>query len=189
MAVVRASKQSATYADIEALPENVIGEIVAGELYVSPHPEFPHSIAASELLIDLGGFFRRGRGGPGGWWILVEPELHFDRDVVVPDLAGWRRERMPVPPRTASTDLAPDWICEVLSPATAVIDRTRKLDVYCRVGVAHVWLVDPAARTLEVLRREGTRWVAVANHGDRDKARIEPFDAVELDLALWWGDV
>ncbi len=186
---MRASKQSATYADIEALPDDVIGEIVAGELFASPRPGARHVRTASVLQTIVGGPFDLGNGGgPGGWWIVSEPELHLVADVLVPDVAGWRRSRMPVFPRTNAFELAPDWVCEVLSPSTAGLDRTRKLDVYGREGVGHVWLVDPLARTLEVLRREGSRWMLAANFSDRDKARIEPFDAVELDLTLWWGD-
>lgn len=187
VAIVRARKRAATYADLEALPEHLVGEIVDGELFVSPRPAIPHASATTALTGELVGPFQFGRGGgPGGWWILDEPELHLGADVLVPDLAGWRKERMPARPRTAAIELPPDWACEVLSPSTAVLDRTRKQDVYARVGVRHLWLVDPIARVLEVLRLEDGRWVVAATHGDLDKARIEPFDAIELDLALWW---
>src|SRR5688572_13466667 len=109
-----ATKRPATYADLEALPANMIGQIVGGELYASPRPAAPHALTASIVGMDLGSPFQRRRGGPGGWWILDEPELHFGNDVVVPDLAGWRVERMPQVPRTAAIELAPDWLCEVL---------------------------------------------------------------------------
>lgn len=120
----------ATYADLEALPEHVVGELIAGELHVSPRPASPHTVAASVLGFELGGPFHLGRGGPGGWVLLDMPELHLGQDVLVPDLAGWRRERMPRPPRTAAFTLAPDWVCEVLSPSTARLDRALKLPVY-----------------------------------------------------------
>ncbi|HYO70750.1 MAG TPA: Uma2 family endonuclease, partial [Archangium sp.] len=145
-------RKPATYADLEALPANMVGELIAGELYASPRPATPHVVAASRLGGELIGPFDRGRGGPGGWLLLDEPELHFGEDVLVPDLCGWRRERMPRPPRTAAITLAPDWVCEVLSPSTRALDRAVKLPVFAREGVRNVWLVDAEARTLEVLR-------------------------------------
>jgi Uma2 family endonuclease len=129
------ARKTATYDDILALPENVVGELVAGELHVSPRPAVPHAVVASTIGMDVGSWFQRGRGGPGGWWILDEPELHFGADVLVPDLAGWRRERMSAPPSGAAIELPPDWVCEVLSPSTVRFDRTAKLAVYARVGV------------------------------------------------------
>jgi Uma2 family endonuclease len=188
-AVVRPTKRPATYADVEALPENVVGEIVDGELLVSPRPAVVHAAASSAIGADVMGPFQFGRGGPGGWWILDEPELHLHPNVVVPDLAGWRKERMPRRPRVVGIELAPDWACEVLSPSTAVIDRTKKMDVYARANVPWLWMVDPIARTLEVYRLDTARWVVAANFGDTQKVRAEPFDAVERDLSLWWlGD-
>src|SRR6476646_4505786 len=114
----RSSQTPDTYADIEALPPNQVGEIVRGVLYANPRPASPHAAAASAVGEELGPPFKRGRGGPGGWVILDEPELHLGEDVLVPDLAGWRRERMPELPRAAFFTLAPDWACEVLSPST-----------------------------------------------------------------------
>jgi Uma2 family endonuclease len=181
-------KRPATYADLEALPPNVVGELVEGELYVSPRPAFPHAVAASQLGGELIGPFNRGRGGPGGWIILDEPELHLGNDVVVPDLAGWTRERMPLPPRTAATSLAPDWVCEVLSPSTVALDRGAKLRVYAREGVRHVWWVDPEARTLEVLQLEGTHFLLLGSHSGKAQVRAPPFEALELELAVLWGE-
>jgi Uma2 family endonuclease len=180
-------RKPATYADLEALPDSVIGELIAGTLYASPRPAAPHTLAASRLGIALGGPFDQGRGGPGGWLILDEPELHLGGDVLVPDLAGWRRERMPRPPRTAAFTLAPDWVCEVLSASTRALDRAVKLPVYAREGVRHVWLVDPEARTLEVFRREGERYTLLVTHVGQTCVRAEPFDALELELAFLWG--
>jgi Uma2 family endonuclease len=177
---------TASYEDILALPEHVIGEIIDGELIVSPRPAPKHALSATVLSGELGGPFHRGRGGPGGWWIIFEPELHLDPDVLVPDLAGWRRERMPALPQKAWFDLAPDWLCEVLSPSTAIIDRTRKLRIYARNRVSWVWFVDPAAHTVEALRLEGSAWMVALTAGGDEKVRIPPFDAIELELdALW----
>ena len=141
----------ATYADIEALPPHVTGEILYGVLHSHPRPAPRHSMAASVLGAEMIGPFQKGRGGPGGWIILDEPELHLGPHVVVPDIAGWRRERMPKLPETAYFETAPDWVCGVLSPSTARIDRTDKLAIYAADGVGHCWLVDPDARTLEVM--------------------------------------
>jgi Uma2 family endonuclease len=120
--------------------------------------------------------------------VLDEPELHLHEDVLVPDLAGWRRERMRRPPRTAAFTLAPDWVCEVLSLSTRVLDRAVKLPLYAREGVRHVWLVDPEARTLEVFRLEGEHYSLLATHAGPARVRAEPFDAIELELAFLWGE-
>ncbi len=181
-------KKPATYADLEALPAHVVGELIAEELYVSPRPAMPHTVVGSRLGGELSVRFDRGSGGPGGWIILFEPELHFGEDALVPDLAGWRRERMPRPPRTAAVSLAPDWVCEVLSPSTAALDRRVKLPVYARQGVRHVWLMDPEARTLEVLRLEEARYLPLVTHTGLAPVRAEPFEAIELDMAFLWGE-
>ncbi|MEO1172980.1 MAG: Uma2 family endonuclease [Myxococcota bacterium] len=184
------AKRSATYADIEALPENQVGELVNGDLLVSPRPAGPHARAASVLGMELGPPFDRGRGGPGGWLIVDEPELHMHSDVLVPDLAGWRRERMPQVPEHHRFEVRPDWICEVLSPSTARYDRISKLQIYAREGVGHCWIVDPLARTLEVYRLEREHWVLAQTFSDEggDKhVRAEPFDAVEIELAALWS--
>jgi Uma2 family endonuclease len=182
-----APKRRATYEDLSKVPDNLVAEIVDGELYASPRPAASHTLASSVLGADLVGAFQRGRGGPGGWWILDEPELHFGDDTLVPDLAGWRRERMPSVPPVAFFTLAPDWICEVVSPATGRLDRVRKLPVYAREGVRHSWLVDPDARTLEVYRLDGRVWVLASAHGGDEVVRAEPFEAIELELHALWG--
>lgn len=166
-----------------------MAEIVDGVLIVNPRPAFPHAAASSALGEELGGPFKRGRGGPGGWVLLDEPELHLgpEPDVLVPDLAGWRRERMAEMPRGAFTTLAPDWVCEVLSPSTEAVDRGDKLPIYARELVRHAWLVDPLVRTLEVLRLEDGAWRIVGTWHDDAKVRAEPFDAIELELALLWA--
>ena len=170
-------------------PPHVRVEIIDGELSAPPRPGAPHASAATDLVVELGPPFTRGRGGPGGWVLLAEPELHVNTkpDIVVPDLAGWRRERMPVIPDAAAITLPPDWVCEVLSEGTEAHDRGRKMRVFHRAGVARCWLVDPRIRLLEVYRLERERYTLVdAWEGDA-KVRAEPFDAIELDLSLLWA--
>jgi Uma2 family endonuclease len=186
--MVNPVRRPASYEDILGLPAHVVGEILDGELYVSPRPGPAHGVATTELAAGLVPPFRHGRGGPGGWVILVEPEIHLGRDVVVPDLAGWRRERMPeVPIDLPYFTLSPDWVCETLSPSTARFDRTKKRAIYARDGVGHVWLVDAVAQTLEVFRLDGETYRLVLTGGGDDKVRAEPFDAIELDLAVFWA--
>jgi len=169
-----------------ALPPHVTGQIVDGELHASPRPANPHALASSVLGQDIGGAYQRGRGGPGGWWIVFEPELHFGPDIVVPDLAGWRRSRLPSIPPTAFFTLAPDWVCEVLSPSTASFDRVKKMRVFAREGVGHTWLVDPNARTLEVFRLAEGRWVLLAAHEGTEIVHAEPFEEIAIALADLW---
>ena len=181
------TKRPATYADLEALPAHQVGEIIGGVLYASPRPALKHARAASTLGTDLGGPFDRGRGGPGGWLILDEPELHFADDVLVPDLAGWTRERMPEMPDAPFMTLAPDWLSEVLSPSTAGFDRAEKLPIYARERVTHVWLVDPLLQTVEVLRLDGASYRLVTTWRGDMSVRAEPFDAIELELGALWA--
>jgi Uma2 family endonuclease len=179
-------KTRATYEDLLAVPDHKVAEILDGELFVSPRPAAPHARTASVLGVEIGSPFDRGRGGPGGWWILDEPELHLGEDVLVPDLAGWRRERMSTVPNAAFFTLAPDWVCEVVSHSTEQIDRRRKQPIYAREGVSHLWFVNPLARTLEVYRRSPDGWLLAATHAGAEQVRAEPFDAVELELAALW---
>ncbi|MBK8598580.1 MAG: Uma2 family endonuclease [Holophagales bacterium] len=181
-----ARRREATYEDLLALPDDVLGQLVEGELHATPRPAIDHQRASSVLGIRLGDPFDLGGGGPGGWWIVDEPELHLDWNVLVPDLAGWRRERLPELPREAFFTLAPDWVCEVLSPSTARLDRVKKLSIYAREGVGHAWLVDPVLETLEVFRRQGEAWLLVLTAGGDDIVRAEPFDAIELTLTGLW---
>jgi Uma2 family endonuclease len=179
-------KTRATYEDLVAVPENLVAEMFDGELYASPRPALPHAHAASVLGGDLSGPFHRGRNGPGGWWILDEPELHFHADVLVPDLAGWRRTRLPAVPAEPYLTVPPDWVCEVLSPATERIDRAKKLHIYAREGVPHAWLVNPLLRTLEVLALQSQRWTLAATYEGDANLRAEPFEAIELELGALW---
>ncbi|HEY3518571.1 MAG TPA: Uma2 family endonuclease [Gammaproteobacteria bacterium] len=179
-------KKDATYTDLCAVPENFVAEILGGELYAFPRPASPHAHAAGRLFHKLSGPFQDGENGPGGWLFLMEPELHFGADVVVPNIAGWRIERMPTIPNVAFFTLAPDWLCEVLSPSTEAIDRRKKLAIYARAGVSHVWLLNPLLQTLEVLRLESQRWSLISAHEADAKIRAEPFGAVELVLRALW---
>jgi Uma2 family endonuclease len=183
------AKRRATYEDLLAVPAHRIAQIVDGVLIPQPRPTSAHAQASSALGGELFGPFRRGNGGPGGWILLDEPELHLGDDVLVPDLAGWRRERMPELPNTSAFELAPDWVCEVLSPSTAALDRAEKLPIYAREGVRHAWLVDPAVKTLEVLRLEGRgpHWLLVGIWSGDGGVRAEPFDAIELELGALWA--
>ncbi len=181
-------KRRATYDDLLGVPEHRVAEIVDGDLHSSPRPSSLHAFASSGLGADLLVAFQRGRGGPGGWWIVDEPELHLAGDVLVPDLAGWKRERLPKFPDTTAFALRPDWVCEVISPSTERLDRAKKMPVYAREEVPHLWLVNPLARTLEVYRLAGGRWVLLATHEGEARVRAEPFDAIELELASLWGD-
>lgn len=179
----------ATYEDLVAVPDHLVAEIVDGELWTSPRPAPRHTLAHSVLQGVLGESFGQGRSGPGGWWILLEPELHLGTNALVPDIAGWRRERMPRLPKTAYFPLTPDWLCEVISPSTGVLDRAKKLRVYAEHGVAHAWIVDPILRTLEVLRlNERGEWVVAGASGGDAAVRAEPFGAIELHLAELWED-
>jgi len=188
MASSAPAKRAATYEDLCAVPDHLVAEILAGDLHTSPRPSAPHAVASSALGIEVGGPFQFGRGGPGGWWILFEPEIHMGNDVLVPDLAGWRRERLPETPSGAYLTLTPDWVCEVVSPSTARTDRVLKLPIYAREGVGHVWLVNPIERTLDVYRLYDGHWVLLATYGDDALVRAEPFEAVELDLLHLWGE-
>ena len=181
------AKRRATYEDLLAVPENLIAEIINGVLVTQPRPASRHARAASWLGGELHGPFDRGKGGPGGWILLDEPELHLHGDILVPDLAGWRRERMPELPDAAAFELAPDWVCEVLSPSTAASDRAEKMPIYARERVAHVWLVDPIARTLEACRLEDGRWVLLGAWRDDAIVRVEPFEVFGLELAGLWA--
>jgi Uma2 family endonuclease len=177
-------KKRATYDDLREVPDRFVAEMFDGDLYVSPRPALPHANAASGLLTEIRGSFHRRN--PGGWVILVAPELHFGRDVLVPDIAGWRRERLPDVPAEAYLTLAPDWVCEVLSPSTESLDRIKKLRIYAREGVGHAWLVDPFAQTLEVLSLDAGNRKHAGHYEGAAVVRAVPFDAIELDLRKLW---
>jgi Uma2 family endonuclease len=181
------AKRRATYEDVLAAPQHAIAELIDGNLVTQPRPASKHALVSAALGGELHGPFMRGRGGPGGWILLYEPELHLKGDVLVPDFAGWRRERMPQVPDTAAFEIAPDWVCEILSPSTAATDRAQKLPIYAREAVRHAWLIDPLARTLEAYRLERGQWLVVGTWRDDARVRAEPFEALDLDLAGFWS--
>jgi Uma2 family endonuclease len=181
------AKRHATYQDVIDAPENMVAEILDGDLFLSPRPAPKHAFSTSLLSATLITTFGRRKGGLGGWLILVEPELHIGPDVVVPDLAGWKRERIPRPPKEAHFRKAPDWACEVLSRSTEKIDRTRKLRIYAREGVSYVWFVDPVRRTVEIRERQGIGWLEpIILRDHHETVRAAPFEALEIDLSELW---
>jgi Uma2 family endonuclease len=184
--VARPAPRRATYDDLLAVPPHLVAEIIDGELRTQPRPGGPHAAAASILGMVLGNPFHRGSGGPGGWVILDEPELHLRADVLVPDLAGWRRERMPEVPDSAAFDLAPDWVAEVLSPSTEASDRADKLPIYARERVEHVWLLDPRLQTLEAFALDRDAYRLIGAWRGEVTVRVPPFDAMDMDLGGLW---
>ena len=176
----------ATYQDVLDAPAHRVAEIVEGVLHTHPRPAMPHALASSVLGRRVGTAYHDKIGGPGGWWIIDEPELHLGEDILVPDLAGWRRERMPDCPETAYVALAPDWVCEVLSVSTRRLDLHGKRPIFAREGVAHLWLVDPVDRALEAFELHDGRWVLIASAKDDDPICIRPFDAITFSLGDLW---
>jgi Uma2 family endonuclease len=182
------ARKSPTLADLDALPSEVKGEIIEGVLYTMTRPRGRHQ--RTSLLVGSGvsGPFDSGKGGPGGWWILPEPGIELpDTPEIAPDVAGWRRERLPEVPDDEPIRVVPDWVCEILSPSTRRHDLLVKKPYYARIGVPHHWLIDLAARTLTAYRLESGRWVELGVFGDEREARVEPFEAVPLDVAGWWA--
>ena len=178
----------ATYQDVLDAPPHMVAELVDGVLHLQPRPAFPHALAGSSLGVELGGPFQKGRGGPGGWWIIDEPELHFGSDVLVPDIAGWRRERMPAFPDVPWTELAPDWACEVLSPGTRALRSHRQAPALRRRRRR-----PPLARRsrrphLEAFALQNGRWVLLAALKDDEAVSLAPFEAISFPLSTLWPD-
>ena len=188
MTAIKEAMRQATYQDVLDAPAHKVAEIIAGTLHTQPRPASRHARASSKLGGQIDGPFDSGIGGPGGWWIIDEPELHLGDDILVPDLGGWRRETMPVYPDAAFFDIAPDWACEVLSPSTRRIDTTAKRDIYAREGVSHLWFVDPDARTLEAFELRDGQWLLTASLADNDPVSVKPFDAISFPLGALWPD-
>jgi Uma2 family endonuclease len=182
------AERQATYDDLCAVPAHLVAEIIGGRLLTHPRPAPRHLRASSSLGGELDGPFDKGRGGPGGWWILDEPELHLGPHVLVPDLAGWQRDRMPRLPETAWFELPPDWLCEVLSVGTAKEDRAEKLPIYADHRVGHCWLIDPILRTLEAYENCNGKWLLVTTLRDSQPVSLPPFDAISFDLSVLWTD-
>ena len=180
-------EKKAVYDDLYNLPENMTGEIIEGELHAHPRPHPRHANTITILGSELIPPYRFGSGGPGGWIILIEPELMLGKNLLVPDIAGWKQEKLPTPPEENWISVVPDWVCEILSPSTFRLDRTRKMDIYAKYKVPYLWLVDPMARLLETYQLQSGKWLVMKNYADAEKVRAEPFVEVEIDLArLWW---
>ena len=180
------STRRATYRDVLDAPAHQVAEIIDGTLHTHPRPAPRHATASSVLGGRLGPPFHRGDGGPGGWRILDEPELHLGDEILVPDVAGWRRERMPELPDTAYFTLAPDWVCEVLSSSTRKVDLHEKRPIYAREGVVHLWLIEPTDRTLEAFELHDGQWLLIASAKDDEPVSIRPFDAITFSLGELW---
>ena len=182
------ARHQATYQDVLDAPPHLVAEVLAGTLHTHPRPAAPHAWASSIIGMKIGPHFGLGDGGPGGWWIIDEPELHLGADIVVPDLAGWRRETLPVYPDAAYFEIAPDWVCEVLSPLTRRIDQNEKREIYGREGVSHLWFVDPDARTLEVFALREGQWVLLTTLAGAAEVCQPPFEAISFPLSALWPD-
>ena len=174
------------YDDILNLPDNMVGEIINGRLEAQPRPAPKHALTSSSLGIEIGTLFHGKPGGTNGWWILDEPELHINEHILVPDLAGWRKQRMPKLPETAWFELAPDWVCEILSPATAKIDRNEKMPIYASLNVQNLWLIDPILQTLEVYQLHEGHWLLQDNLKDDDSVCAVPFSEHTFLLSNLW---
>jgi len=181
-----APRKPATYADLEAVPPHLVAEIIDGELMTHPRPSPRHGVTAASLGDELTGPFQKGRGGPGGWVFAVEPEIKFGGDILVPDLAGWRRERLPGLPARNFFEIAPDWVCEILSGSTEKRDRTLKKRIYGLHGVGHLWLIDPRLQLLEAFELRNGFWTDVGTWNSADEVRAPPFDAISFSLADLW---
>ena len=182
------AKKLASYEDLRQLPDHLVGEIVHGQLHASPRPAPRHALASASLGDELVGPYYKGRGGPGGWWIFDEPELHLGDHVLVPDLAGWRRERMPCLPETAWFELPPDWVCEVLSPSTARLDRAQKMPLYAEFAIPWLWLIDPGLQTLEAYELREGKWALLETLSGDQSVSVAPFDATVFPLSALWAD-
>jgi Uma2 family endonuclease len=181
------SRREATYQDVLDAPEHKVAEIIDGEIYLSPRPAGPHNRAMTVLGALLMPPFDFGNGGPGGWYFIDEPELHFGKQILVPDMAAWRRDQLPSNLNGPFVTEPPVWLCEGLSKSTARIDRLKKMPIYADVGVGYVWLVEPVMKTLEVYRRVGKRYELQKMFVDDEVIQAEPFDAIELRLGQIWS--
>ena len=174
----------ATYADLEAVPAHLVAEILDGALYTHPRPVARNGAASFALANTLGGPFQFGRGGPGGWTFIDESELHLGPHVVVPDLAGWRQERMPFVPDVAFIDFVPGWVCEILTPSTEKNDRGRKRRIYATYGLPHYWLLHVSKRQLEAYELRDGKFALFETFEDGADVDAPPFAAAPFSLSL-----
>ncbi len=184
---VKIQNPPATYQDVLDAPENMVAEIIYGKLNIHPHPAFQYTRARSVLGSKIGGPFDYDDEGPRGWAILNKPEVHIDGNIVVPDLTGWRRERMPVMPEVPYFTLAPDWICEVLSPSTMRHDRVEKRQIYADAKVTYLWHIDPDAKTLEAYELSGDSWLLTHVRSEDNTCDVPPFEAAPFNLGVLWS--
>lgn len=181
------AKGKAGYEDLYGIPENMTGEIINGELVVTPRPSRRHGFSANALGTAVTAPYQFGRGeGPGGWIIIPEPEIGLGEDILVPDLAGWRNERFPDEEPHNWISVPPDWICEILSPGTLRRDKIVKMPIYARYGVPYLWLLDPIARTLDTFRLQEGQWVVAGVYMEDDEVRTEPFKEITIHLSDLW---
>lgn len=183
---MESAPEKASYEDLYGIPENMTGEIIDGELHVTPRPSRSHGYAASALGTVVGAPYQFGRGGPGGWVFIVEPEVRLGENIVVPDLAGWKRERFPKEEPHNWISVPPDWVCEVLVPHTLRTDRVLKMPIYARHGVKHLWHIDPGNKTLDVYGLESGKWLVLGLFLEEDIVRAQPFEDIEISLGDLW---
>ncbi len=182
------AEKKASYEDLYSIPENMTGEIIDGELIVTPKPSPRHSNASAWLTATLVPPYRKGTSGPGGWTILPEVEIMLGQHLLVPDISGWRNERFPGFPKENWISVSPDWVCKILSPGTARLDKVRKMPIYAEYEIPHLWLLDPIAKTLEVFELQSGKWAFQKAYAENDKVRAEPFHEIEFDLGDFWID-
>lgn len=178
------ARKAATYADLQAVPSHRVAEIIEGVLETHPRPAPRHAVAASNVGVELSNPFQFGRGGPGGWIIIDEPEIHLGQHIVVPDLAGWRREHLVVLPEKAFFETVPDWVCEILSPSTSRMDRGPKRRIYAEFGVSYLWLLDPDEQVLEAFRLTDGQWTLIGTVTGAGAVSLPPFDAISFPLSI-----
>ncbi len=184
--MVEPAKKRATYADLQAVPPHLVAEIIDGTLVTHPWPSPRHGLTSSALGVKLGNPFQFGEGGPGGWVFIDEPELLLGAHVVVPDIAGWRSERLSVLPDTAYFEIAPDWVCEVLSASTVTRDRTVKRRIYAEAAISYLWLIDPRQQLLEAFALSDGEWKLKGTWSADDTVTAPPFDSISFSLADLW---
>ena len=184
--MAEAAKRNATYADLQAVPPHLVAELIDGSLVTHPRPAPPHAIAANSLADEVSSTFQKGRGGPGGWVFMTEPELHLGIQVVVPDIAGWRIERLSEVPDAAYLETQPDWVCEIVSPSTEQVDRGPKRRIYATAGVQYLWLLNPVSKVLEAFKLDGEEWRNITTVVDGEDVSVEPFEAISFPLDVLW---